>query len=60
MLWQLGALAIVVVVAMALSVMVADLAGQWWLAVVRAVGVPVMGGGQGGNYNSGSGSGSNG
>ncbi len=60
MLWQLGALAIIVVVSMALSVVVADLAGQWWLAVVRVVGVPVMGGGQGGDYDSGGGSGSNG
>jgi hypothetical protein len=44
--------AVVVALPVALSVAVANSAGQWWLAVVRAVGVLVMGGGQGANWNS--------
>jgi hypothetical protein len=43
----------------ALSVAVADSAGQPWRAVARVVGVAVTGSGQGGNCNSDDGSGSN-
>ncbi len=52
--------AVVVVVPMALSVVVANLAVQPWQAVARAVKVAVMGGGQGANCNSNGGSGSDG
>ncbi len=51
---------VVVAVMVALSVVVADSAGQRWRAVVKAVGVAVTGGGQGGNCDSDGGSGSNG
>jgi hypothetical protein len=51
---------VVVAVAVALSVAVANLAGHWWQAVARAVGVAVTGGGRGGDCNSNGGSGSDG
>jgi hypothetical protein len=41
-----------VVVAVALSVVVADLVGQRWRVVARAVGVAVKGGDQGADWDS--------
>ncbi len=52
--------AVVVAVPMALSVVVANLAGQRWQAVAKAVKVAVMGGGQGADYDSDGRSGSDG
>jgi hypothetical protein len=46
------------VVAVVLSVAVANLAGQWWRAVARVVGVVVTGSGRGGDCDSNGGSGS--
>jgi hypothetical protein len=48
-----------VAVPVALTVVVANLAGQQWWAVARAVGVMVMGSGRGADCNSNGGSGSN-
>jgi hypothetical protein len=51
---------VVVMVLVVLFVAVADLAGQAWWVVARAVRVAVTGGSQGGNCDSNCGSGSNG
>jgi hypothetical protein len=51
---------VIVVVMVAMSVAVADLAGQRWRVVARAVGVAVTGGVRGGGCNSNGRSGSDG
>ncbi len=52
LLWQLRVVADVVAVAVSLSAVVANFAGQRWRAVARAGRVVVTGSGQGGNCNS--------